>query len=557
MISVTPDRPGKALRASIALLAACATSMATFAAKPIIHDGEYYFVQSQYGQEWASEDKAVETRLADIRKRNGGKPPNIVYVLIDDVSFGQMGKRAMNYVTGIDTPNINTFASQGVSLMRMYTEPSCTPTRAAFLTGRHPVRTGLKEVKVALIGEGLAGDEVTIAEVLGKAGYATAHIGKWHQGDIEQSYPHNQGFDYAAFPLHQQVQLSLMTKEAAQANNMFGWYQGTQSNEFSLDKNFKPRGLVTGVEAVKGGDAKEVDLKPGEQWTQAHYHEMNLRYQRQAVEQLQKLAKDDKPFFLQYWPLYPLNFVHDQAQNKSRNGGFMAEKLELLDGWMGEFFAEIDELGIADNTIVVFMADNGLMYHYEGTSGLSQLIYRGGKTQHLEGGVRTDAFVRWPGVIEAGSYAGDIVHVSDLFTTFANIAQASQYIPRDRVIDGLDQTALLLNGEHHGRRDYVYIYENETLRSIVKQEFKMHVPGPGVPAAAAGVYNVYRDPREMHPLIGLSLWSGASYQDMIKRHMMTIKKYPHTKQGTGAPYNGISNLRPETLEVIDIFNSWH
>jgi len=541
----------------MALMGALTLATQALAAKPIVHDGEYYFLKSQYGEQWASEDKTIEAELADIRKRNGGKPPNIVYVLIDDVSFGQMGNRAMNYVTGIDTPNINGFASQGMSLMRMYTEPSCTPTRAAFLTGRHPVRTGLKEVKVALVGEGLSGNEVTIAEVLGKAGYATSHVGKWHQGDIEQSYAHNQGFDYAAFPLHQQVQLSLMTREGAEANNLFGWYQGTQSGEFALDKNFKPRGLVTGVEAVKGGQAKEVDLKPGEQWTQAHYHAMNVRYQKQAVEQLNKLAKGDKPFFLQYWPLYPLNFVHDQEQNQSRNGGFMAEKLQLLDGWMGEFFAQIDKLGIADNTIVVFMADNGLMYHYEGPSGLSQLIYRGGKTQHLEGGVRVDAFVRWPGVIDAGSYAGDIVHVTDLFTTFATIAQADQYIPRDRVIDGLDQTALLLNGEHHGRRDYVYIYENESLRSIVKQEFKMHVPGPGVPAAAAGVYNIYRDPREEHPLIGLALWSGASYQDMGKRHMMTIMKYPHAKQGTGAPYGGISNLRPETKEIVKVFDSWH
>ncbi len=547
----------RAIRALMILTGVFTLATPALAAKEIVHDGEYYFLKSQHGDKWDMEDKAVEAELAVIRKRNGGKPPNIVYVLIDDVSFGQMGNRAMNYVTGIDTPNINEFASQGLSLMRMYTEPSCTPTRAAFLTGRHPVRTGLKEVKVALVGEGLSGKEVTIAEVLGRAGYATSHVGKWHQGDIEESYPHNQGFDYAAFPLHQQVQLSLMTREAAEANNLFGWYQGTQSGEFAIDKNFKPRGLVTGVQAVKGGKANEVDLKPGEQWTQAHYHAMNVRYQEQAIEQLNTLARGDEPFFLQYWPLYPLNFVHDQQQNQSRNGGFMAEKLQLLDGWMGEFFAQIDKLGIADNTIVVFMADNGLMYHYEGPSGLNQLIYRGGKTQHLEGGVRVDAFVRWPGVIDAGSYAGDIVHVSDLFTTFATIAQADQYIPRDRVIDGLDQTALLLNGEHHGRRDYVYIYENETLRSVVKQEYKMHVPGPGVPAAAAGVYNVYRDPREMHPLIGLALWSGASYQDMIKRHMMTIRKYPHAKQGTGAPYGGISNLRPETKEIVEIFNSWH
>jgi len=539
-----------------ALMIGAGTSSIVCAEDPIIHDGEYRFLEAQYGEKWAAEDKEVDAKLAAIRKEHSGKRPNILYVLIDDVSFGQMGNRTMNYVTGIKTPKINKLAEESLSLMRMYTEPSCTPTRAAMLTGRHPVRTGLKEVKVALVGEGLPAEEVTIAEVLSEAGYNTAHIGKWHQGDIEESYPHNQGFDYAAFPLHQQVQLSLMTKEAADANNLLGWHHKTQSGEFAIDMNFKPKGLVTGLEAKKGEMAHEVDLKPGELFTQKHYAKMNERYQQQTLEQLQILAKQDKPFFLQYWPLYPLNFVHDQEQNLSANGGFMAEKLQLLDGWLGQIFDEVDRLDIADNTLVVLMADNGLMYHYEGTSGLSQLIYRGGKTNHLEGGVRVDAFARWPGVIEAGSAAGDIVHVSDLFTTFARVAQAKQYIPRDRVIDGIDQTALLLNGEYHGRRDYVYIYENEMLRSIVKQEFKMHMPAPGVPGAAAPVFNVYRDPREENAHIGQALWSGASFQDMAKRHMMTIAKYPHSKLGKGTPYTGIQNLRPESQDAVDTFMSW-
>jgi arylsulfatase len=251
-----------------------------------------------------------------------------------------------------------------------------------------------------------------------------------------------------------------------------------------------------------------------------------------------------------------LNFVHNEEQNISANGGFHAEKLQLLDGWLGDIFNEVSKLGIAKNTLIVLMADNGLMYHYEGTSGLSQLIYRGGKTQHLEGGVRTDAFAVWPGVIPADSAAGDIIHVTDLFTTFARLAQATDYIPRDRVIDGIDQTALLLNGEHHGRRDYVYIYENEILRSIVKQEFKMHMPVPGVPGAAAPTYNLYRDPREEHPQIGIALWSGASFQDMAKRHMLTIAKYPHFKLGKGSPYGGIENLRPESKEIVETFMSW-
>ncbi len=537
--------------AAIVLMAGASFAQET----PIIHDGEFEYLRAQFGEQWDAQDTEIDARLAEIRDANGGQPPNFLYILIDDVSFGQMGNRTMNYVTGFDTPNINDFATQGMSLMRMYTEPSCTPTRTAMLTGRHPVRAGVEEVKVALVGEGLAAQEVTIAEILKEQGYNTAHVGKWHQGDIEQAYPHNQGFDWAAFPLHQQVQLSLMTRDAMVANNMLGFHPSGQSNQFQLDERFKPYGLVTGVEAEAGGLAREVDMAPGEEWTQAKYEEMNLRYQRQALEQLERLASQDAPFFMQYWPLYPLNFAYpDQAV--SRNGGFHADKLQVLDGWIGEVLAKLDETGKGDNTVVMIMADNGLMYHYEGTSGLNQLIYRGGKTQHLEGGVRTDAFIRWPGAIEPGSAAGDIVHVSDLFTTFARIAGATDSIPRDRVIDGIDQTALLLEGEGNSRRDYVYVYEGPVLRSVVKQEFKMHLPAPGQPGAAAPVYNVYRDPREEHPLVGYSLWSGASFQDMVKRHQKTIAKHPHLPLGQGVPYEGIENLRPESELTRDVFSSW-
>lgn len=535
-------------------LALCASAAAAQDG-PIIHDGEFNYLRAQFGEQWDAQDVEIDARLNEIRAANGGQPPNILYILIDDISFGQMGSRRLNYVTGLDTPNINQFATEGLSLMRMYTEPSCTPTRTAMLTGRHPVRAGVEEVKVALVGEGLSSEEVTIAEILRDVGYNTAHVGKWHQGDIEQAYPHNQGFDWAAFPLHQQVQLSLMTRDAMVANNMLGFHPSGQSNQFQLDERFKPYGLVTGVEAVAGGMAREVDMAPGEEWTQAKYEEMNQRYQDQALEQLERVAAEDAPFFLQYWPLYPLNFAYPE-QAVSRNGGFHADKLQVLDGWIGDVLDKLEETGKADNTIVMVMADNGLMYHYEGTSGLNQLIYRGGKTQHLEGGVRTDAFIRWPGVIEPGSAAGDIFHVSDLFTTFARIADATDLIPRDRVIDGIDQTALLLNGEGNGRRDYVYVYEGPVLRSVVKQEFKMHLAAPGQPGAAAPVFNLYRDPREEFPLVGYSLWSGASFQDMVKRHQKTIAKYPHLPLGKGVPYEGIENLRPESELARDVFASW-
>ncbi|MEP3046220.1 MAG: sulfatase-like hydrolase/transferase [Roseibium sp.] len=522
---------------------------------PIVRDGEYNFLFAQMGEKWTEQDTRIDARLEDIKTANGGKRPNILYVLIDDVSFGLMGNRAMNYVSGFDTPNINDFAEESLSLMRMYTEPSCTPTRTAFLTGRHPVRAGQEEVKVALVGEGLAAEEVTIAEVMKQAGYNTAHVGKWHQGDIEESFPHNQGFDVAYFPVHQQVQLSLMTPESAAASNLNGWHPSTQSGEFAIDQRFKPYGLVTGLEAKAGGVAREVGIKAGEEWTQGHYEEMNERYQRQVLGELDRLAGEDEPFFLQYWPLYPLNFTYTDQQ-QTRNGGFMADKMETIDTWFGDVMAKVDSLGIAENTLVVFMADNGIFKQYSPNSGMVELIYRGGKAEHLEGGVRVDAFVRWPAAIEPGSYAGDIIHVSDLYSTFARIAGGTQFIPRDRVIDGLDQTALLLEGEGNSRRDYVYVYEGPVLRSIVKQEFKMHMPAPGVPGAAAPVFNILRDPREMSPDIGGSLWSGASFQDMAKRHQKMIEKYPHLPLGKGVPYEGIENLRPESELAREVFASW-
>jgi arylsulfatase len=157
-----------------------------------------------------------------------------------------------------------------------------------------------------------------------------------------------------------------------------------------------------------------------------------------------------------------------------------------------------------------------------------------------------NAFARWPGMIAEDQLAGDMIHISDLFTTFARLGGAERHVPTDRVIDGLDQSALFLNGEGHGRRDYVFIYSSDTLRAVVKQ-------APGV---AAKVYDVYRDPREEAPMLEIALWAAASYQDIIARHFMTVAKYPHAEVGRDRPYSGIANLRPESKKMVDAFMSW-
>ena len=126
-------------------------------AQEIIHDAEYAIIEAQNGEAWAADDKVLDEKLAEIRANNRGKPPNIVYILLDDVGFGEIGMDNLSVIRGYKTPNISALASQGMSLNRMYTEPSCTPTRVAMMTGRYPTRTGLTEAKATLAGDGVLG----------------------------------------------------------------------------------------------------------------------------------------------------------------------------------------------------------------------------------------------------------------------------------------------------------------------------------------------------------------------------------------------------------------
>lgn len=108
---------------------------------PVVHDAEFNVLEAQNGERWRAEDEAIDARLAEIREKNGGKPPNIIYILLDDVGFGELGMPNLSVTRGYKTPTLDALAREGLSLQRMYTEPSCTPTRVAMMTGRHPVRT--------------------------------------------------------------------------------------------------------------------------------------------------------------------------------------------------------------------------------------------------------------------------------------------------------------------------------------------------------------------------------------------------------------------------------
>jgi len=158
----------------------------------ISYDAEFNVLKAQRSKEWAKDDELVDEKLALFRKKNGGKAPNILYILFDDVGFGDLGIPELNAIRGYSTPNINAFARESTRFARFYTEPSCTPTRVAFMTGRQPHRNGMGDTAVDISGFGLASKEKTLAGVLSEANYNTVHIGKWHMGDIKDCWPNFQ-----------------------------------------------------------------------------------------------------------------------------------------------------------------------------------------------------------------------------------------------------------------------------------------------------------------------------------------------------------------------------
>lgn len=543
-----------AISAAAFLLGGAVTSLQ---AAQLVHDSEYYILEAQNADKWAADDKTVDAKLAAFKTKNGGMPPNILYILIDDIGFGDLGIPELNAIRGYKTPAINKFSDEGMRFARMYTEPSCTPTRVAFMTGRQPYRNGMGDTAVDISGFGLADKEVTLAEVLSEVGYNTVHIGKWHMGDIMEAWPNHQGFDFAAFPIHQQGQLTIFNDDAANEEVSIGIGKNNYDDKFTIDNWFRPDAshMVTVVEGKRGEKVSEVHMQPGERWTQQKYDEMNDRFQQQTLEHLRDLAQQGKPFFLQYWPVIPLyNPRTTRDQYTTPNGGTYVESMKQLDGWIGEVLEEVETLGIADNTVIIIMGDNGHFTKYSPGSGFSAMIYRGGKGDATEGGVRVDAFVRWPGMIEADSIVTDIVHITDLFTSLARYGGATDKIPTDRIIDGVDQSALMLVGETHGRRDHVFIYQVDKLAAIVKEQYKLQTPGPGENPITAPFYDLFRDTREEMPVsTEIGAWGGQEFVRIIQRHMMRKQQYPDEGPARGVPYDGVENLRPESKAAVEAF----
>ena len=249
----------------------------------------------------------------------------------------------------------------------------------------------------------------------------------------------------------------------------------------------------------------------------------------QMIEFINEKSKSDKPFYI-YWASYALQITGSKAHQNDPGVdkiNAQASMMVLHNLHVDNILKTLEDAGIAENTLVIWMSDNGPMYAFYPTSGYTLL--QGAKGSVLEGGVRVPAMAYWPGMIEPNQDPNDILHITDLFTTACRVAGIKDKIPNDRVTDGIDQTALLLFGEGHGRRNYITYYSGGALGAIRYEDFKIHIKESHGGLPGMDFYNIKRDPGEKYGKLYPGLFAVTPIQMFIQSHMGMIKKYPHRK----------------------------
>lgn len=508
----------------LAVLLVCSTSVGAY-----VPEANHADDIAKHGKVWTEEDKAIDKQLAALEKKHG-KKPNIIYVLTDDIGWGQLGSYGGGKVVGTPTPNLDQIAANGMRFVSAYAEPSCTPTRLALLTGRHPPRTGVNLVLWPGMREGLVSSEYTIAELLSDAGYKTAMWGKWHVGDVRDEHlPHNQGFDFAQYSPYNGAVWSW--EDDASYYRDHNVLPGNSPHFLDVPEDYFERYDIEKHyiwEGLKGQKAKK--LKPANAET---YQDIDTKRTDEIIEYIGKNAKGDKPFFI-YFPSDAHNavsannpaFRFNKHVDKTNN---MAVTLVEHDYNMGRIVKALKDNGIAENTLLVWISDNGPMYGHSPNMGYSHL--RGGKGDVYEGGIRVPALAYWPGMIEAGQDPIDMLHVTDLYTTAARIAGAKKRIKSDRVTDGIDQTALLLNGEDSGRRFSMIHYSGSQIGAVrLDARMKIHFKGVKGGLPVMETYNIVRDmgERDAKAVYRHLQWTAPLFLT-IEKHKAQIEKYPHTK----------------------------
>src|SRR6202142_1227401 len=476
--------------------------------------------------------------VAQSTSSSPAKKPNIVFILADNVGYGDLGPYGGGELRGYPTPRSDQLAREGLRLTQFLVEPGCTPSRAALMTGQYSIRNGLSLIGIPGTPNTLPGKAYTMGQLFKDAGYTTAIFGKWHLGEEPQSLPTAHGFDefYGIPPNTSWIDAVTVALIMQTHNN------GNVPESVLVEKG------PWIMQQKAGGPLEKV--KP---FTPEVRAEIDNDLTERSIAFMKRQQAAGKPFFL-YLP-FSMGHVPDypskQFAGKSRIGQY-GDKMMEGDYHVGQVLDALKELKIDDNTIVVFASDNGpsgFMLREIGNLGSpdsgSPGPFRGELGEATEGAIRTFCFIRWPGHIAPNTTSYAMFSIMDFLPTFAAILGTK--LPTDRPIDGVDQTDVLYGKSEKGQRESLLTFIGPDLVAARWKQWRiyfkdMHQTGTG-PQMLGGlyvtngalyypkVYNIEWDPHEDLNVAGNNVWPLFPMLKEITAYEASVKQYPNPPAG--------------------------
>ena len=459
--------------------------------------------------------------------------PNVVFILADNVGYGDMGPYGGGELRGMPTPRTDQLAREGLRFTQFLVENACTPSRAALMTGQYSIRSGLSLVALPSGPNTLPANAYTMGQLFKDAGYATAIFGKWHIGEAPQSLPGAHGFDeFYGIPPNTSwddavsVPIIMMTHSFD-----------------ASEKELTEQGPWI-MQQQAGGPLERV--KP---FTPEVRAEIDNDLTDRSIAFMKQQRAAGKPFFL-YLPFsmgHAPNYPSKQFAGKSRIGNY-GDKMMEGDYHVGQVMDALKELKIEDNTILVFASDNGpwrFPASAFGNLGSPDMgfagPFRGEIGQATEGSLRTFCFIRWPGHIAPNTTSYAMFSIMDFLPTFAAILGAK--LPTDRPIDGVDQTAVLTGKSERGAREYLLTFIGPDLVAVRWKQWRYYFTDEGVTGTDyqkldgiyanssrmyfPKIYNIEMDPHEDLNLGGYYLLMSPPAYKAVMEYEQSVMKYPN------------------------------
>lgn len=482
-----------------------------------------------------------------------GKKPNILVIWGDDIGESQISAYTRGMM-GYKTPNIDRIANEGMLFTDSYGQQSCTAGRASFILGQEPFRTGLLTIGMPGDPHGIADWMPTLADVLKDQGYATGQFGKNHLGDQDKHLPTKHGFDEFFGNLYH-----LNAEEEPE-----GYFY---PKDPAFKKKYGPRGVIKSTADGKIEDTGPLNSKRMET--------IDEEFLAAAKDFIQRQAKADKPFFTWFNSTRMHVFTHLKKESLGKTGmGIHADGMLEHDGHVGQLLDLLDELKIADDTIVIYSTDNGaeILLWPDG----AMTMFHGEKGTTWEGGFRVPMMVRWPGVIKPGSVSNEIISNIDWFTTLAAVG-GNETVKDDLAkgtrlngkkfkvhLDGYNFVPYFKGKADKGPREQIFYFDQGgNLNAVRWTDWKVSfaynegniATGTRMTPAWSGITNLRMDPYEKAAeesggymkWYGQQMWLLVPIQQQIKDFFVDFDKYPYQ---TGSALNA-GNINYSLLRQQD------